>query len=94
MKREDLILEESTRVALITLDPGDVSPWHYHSSVRETVVCVSGKIMLEVASFVLASGEWREIGLGDKHSLSNPEAVPSIYLLVQRGIYDFVQTNP
>src|SRR5690554_2370610 len=43
MEREDLVLEESTRVALITLAAGEESPWHHHSAVTEQVVCVSGK---------------------------------------------------
>src|SRR5690554_5032053 len=41
MEREDLVLEESTRVALITLAAGEESPWHHHSAVTEQVVCVS-----------------------------------------------------
>lgn len=88
MEREDLVLEESSRVALITLAAGEESPWHHHSAVTEQVVCVSGKITLKLAEasmpVILSSGQRHQILPGVKHSLSNSEGVASTYLLVQR----------
>ena len=97
MEREDLVLEESTRVALITLAAGEESPWHHHSAVTEQVVCVSGKITLKLAPssmpVILSSGQRRQILPGVKHSLSNSERFASTYLLVQQGAYDFVPSS-
>jgi len=97
VKREDLVLEESTRVALITMVAGEESPWHHHSSVTEHVVCVSGKITLKMvstpASVILAPGEWHEIPPDVRHCLFNSEELASTYILVQRGAYDFVSSN-
>ena len=97
MEREDLVLEESSRVALITLAAGEESPWHHHSAVTEQVVCVSGKITLNLAQasmpVILSSGQRHQILPGVKHSLSNSEGIASTYLLVQQGAYDFVPSS-
>lgn len=97
MKREDLIAEENTRVALITLTAGEHSPWHHHSLVLENIICVTGRIRLKLesrpASVMLLPGQRHQISPGMVHSLSNPDEAVATYLLVQQGAYDFVQSK-
>lgn len=97
MKREDLVLEEGVRVALITLGAREGSPRHHHSSVIDDVVCVSGRITLNLtpisAPVILVPGQRYESPPGLEHWLLNPEDVTSTYLLVQRGADDFVTSN-
>jgi quercetin dioxygenase-like cupin family protein len=97
MEREDLVLEENSRVALISLAAGERSPSHYHSAAIEQVVCVRGKITLALTSssspVVLSPGQRLEILPGVKHSMANFEVTASTYLLVQQGQYDFVPSS-
>jgi len=98
MRRENLILTESARVASIDLEPGEESPWHHHTEVTEHVICLAGSIALHFGnrgeSVVLTPGERYAIAPGVVHTLVNAGREQSTYLLVQKGSYDFVPGNP
>jgi len=95
MNRICLIEEIEARVARITLEPGEISPRHYHSMVVENIVCLSGefKIMRSGSSSgqILSPGQLCEIPPKEEHYIINTSNSPSEYLLVQKGDYDFVQ---
>ena len=97
MTRIDLIKTDEARVARIFLDPGESSPAHYHSSVIENVVCLSGKIAIKFGTGsdqkLLTPGQICEIEQHIEHYLMNPSKAKSEYLLVQKGDYDFVPVN-
>lgn len=101
MRREELIRSGDARVAAIELEAGEVSPWHYHSRVTETVFGLQGEVRLEeargeagTAAVSLFPGQRHELAPGVIHRLSNPGAAKSVYLLVQKGHYDFVAVDP
>lgn len=97
MKREELIRTDDARVACIELEAGEVSPWHYHSGVTETVFGLRGAARLEVGVdgiiITLHPGQRHEVAPGVTHRLSNPGGTKSVYLLVQNGHYDFVAVD-
>lgn len=97
MKREELIRTDDARVASIELEAGEVSPWHYHSRVTETIFALRGEVRLEVgvdaSAITLHPGQRHEVAPGVRHRLSNPGGVHSVYLLVQNGHYDFVAVD-
>jgi quercetin dioxygenase-like cupin family protein len=88
---------EGARVARITLEPGEVSPNHYHTEVVENIVCLVGEIEIKFDSGnkteVLVPGKLFEINPKQPHYLINPSSSISEYLLIQKGIYDFVPTH-
>ena len=97
MTRIDLIKMEGARVARIALEPGEISPNHYHTDVVENIVCLAGELEIKYDSSnkteVLVPGNIFEIKPKEPHCLINLSSSISEYLLVQKGIYDFVQIH-
>lgn len=97
MTRIDLIKMEGARVARISLEPGEISSNHYHTEVIENIVCLAGKIEINFDSSnkkeVLVPGNVLEIKPKEPHFLVNLSGSTSEYLLIQKGIYDFVPTH-
>ena len=97
MTRIDLIKTNDARVARISLEPREISPAHYHSSVIENVVCLSGEIAIKIGAnndwHRLAPGQLIEVTQQVEHHLMNPSKSKSEYLLVQKGEYDFVPVD-
>jgi quercetin dioxygenase-like cupin family protein len=88
---------EGARVARISLEPGEFSPNHYHTEVVENIVCLAGELEIKLDSSskieVLVPGNIFEIKPKEPHFLINLSGSTSEYLLVQKGIYDFVPTH-
>jgi quercetin dioxygenase-like cupin family protein len=93
----DLIKTNEARVVRTCLDPGEISPAQYHSSVIESVVCLSGEIAIKIG----AASDWQRLSQGQmlgvmqqvEHYLMNPSNSKSEYLLVQKGDFDFVAVD-
>lgn len=95
--REDLIATSSARVAQITLQPREESPWHYHTELTEHVFCLQGTIHLEgrnpVRHMCLQTGDRCDVNALEEHRFVNATTTSSTYLLVQSGTYDFIPTE-
>ncbi len=94
MQREDLIDTDSVKVSSIEMAPGEQSPWHYHTYIRESVFCLRGRLLAASDAehgMVLTPGDRVDFSPGERHALHNMQAEPSAYLLVQRGRHDFIQ---
>jgi len=83
------------RVLLITLDPGDIVPWHYHSTITDRFFALEGVVVVETraprAHHALVAGAQIEIGPKTAHQVSNGGDGRARFVLVQGvGSYDFV----
>jgi len=95
--RKDFVMTANARVASITLDGNEASPWHHHNDVFERVICLLGAIEVQMsapdATRILHPGDMAEIESKRRHRLVNLRCDASDYLLVQSGRYDFVSTG-
>ena len=52
---------EDMRAVVLTLDPGQTVPWHYHSTITDSFVCLKGPMVVETRAprntYVLNPGE-------------------------------------
>ncbi|MGA0603047.1 cupin domain-containing protein [Caulobacter sp. KR2-114] len=74
--------------------PGEATPWHRHTAVRDLAICVTGAITVETrdppAVRVLDPGDRAETPAGAAHRLVNAGGVDAQVLLIQDGgAYDF-----
>jgi mannose-6-phosphate isomerase-like protein (cupin superfamily) len=92
--RELVAETDGLRVQVLTLGPGESIPWHWHSQVTDTMVCLEGAIEVETRapreSFRLAPGGRCTVPPKRAHIVRNVDAGRSRFLIVQGvGTYDF-----
>jgi quercetin dioxygenase-like cupin family protein len=92
--RQPVIETPDVRVTLMTLAPGEATPWHTHSAVTDTAFRLDGKVEVQArepeAVFRLAPGEPCVMPPGRPHRVANAGGSPCRLLLVQGvGPYDF-----
>ena len=85
---------ETMLVRQFIFAPGQSTPWHAHSSMRDLALCVTGEITLETRSpsrsLTLKPGERAETAPGAPHRLVNLGTADAQVLLIQDGgAYDF-----
>jgi quercetin dioxygenase-like cupin family protein len=104
-KREVIAETENLRVVLMTLAPGEATPWHHHTKITDTTFALTGAVRVEIetdADGVAEAGrvERRElfpgapcrIEPGTMHRVVNAGNDPCSFLLVQGlGRYDFIK---
>lgn len=83
------------RVTVLTLAAGECVPWHYHSEVTDSFVCLTGEVVVETraprASHVLAPGERCAVGPKTAHLVHGKDEAPCQFMIVQGvGVYDFM----
>ena len=102
-KREVIAETDNLRVVLMTLAPGEATPWHHHSEITDTTFALTGAVRVEIR---LETGperlERRElfpgapccIKPGTVHRVVNAGGDPCSFLLVQGlGKYDFLKAD-
>ncbi len=96
IKGTTIIAETSDLRALhITLAPGDVIPWHWHSHVTENFTCAKGILVVETraprAEHRLGPGERLTLAPKVAHRVANgADQGDCVFVLVQGiGPYDF-----
>ncbi len=85
-------------VRTLTLGPGEVVPWHYHTAVDDVIVCLSGQIEVRLRApspaITLNPGQRTTVTAGATHRVANLADTESEYLLIQGvGSYDFIATE-
>jgi quercetin dioxygenase-like cupin family protein len=83
------------RVSVLTLAAGQEVPWHYHSEITDSFVCLEGPIVVETRaprqSYRLEPGQRCAVPPRTAHHVQGVEGGPCKFLIVQGvGIYDFV----
>jgi len=86
------------RVTLMTLAPGEATPWHSHSVVADTAFRLDGEVEVQARgpeeNIRLAPGEPCRMEPGREHRVANAGSCPCRFLLVQGvGAYDFVKAR-
>jgi mannose-6-phosphate isomerase-like protein (cupin superfamily) len=93
---EDEILLETTDalVRILRLDPGQATPWHWHTEVDDQMVSLEGVISVEMRdpeeAVELPVGKSTRVARWRRHRVVNRGATLGRYLLIQGpGEYDF-----
>ena len=91
--RETVMEGEDMRVRVLTLDEGQCIPWHYHSEITDSFVCLEGPMVIETraprAEYVLGPGERCEVPPKVAHYVHGLDDGPFKFLIVQGvGVYD------
>ncbi len=93
---ETLIQTDNVRVRVLVLQPGQTTPWHYHTEVTDHMVGLSGDLLIRLRNpdqeIPLPAGSRCEIAVGLVHQVVNRDTdATAQYLLVQGvGHYDFI----
>jgi len=99
--RQSIVETPEVRVTLMTLAPGEATPWHRHSVVVDTAFRLDGEVAVEVRGpdvdsqterVALQPGAPCRVEPGRAHRVVNAGSGPCRFLLVQGvGVYDFVK---
>ena len=81
------------RASVLTLAAGQCVPWHYHSDITDSCVCLEGPMEVETraprAVHRLAPGERCEVAPKTAHTVRGQAGGPCKFLLMQGvGVYD------
>jgi quercetin dioxygenase-like cupin family protein len=83
------------RVTVLTLASGQCVPWHYHSQITDSFVCLDGPMVVETraprALHELSPGQRCAVPPKTAHYVHGKNDGPCRFLIVQGvGVYDFV----
>lgn len=83
------------RVTVLTLARGQCVPWHYHSEITDSFVCLEGPMVVETRAprhaYRLQPGERCTVPPKTAHYVAGEDGGPCRFLIVQGvGVYDFV----
>lgn len=87
------------RVQVFTLSAGEKVPWHYHTNITDTFVCIEGPMVVETrgprAIHELAPGDILAVPPKTPHEVQGRDGGPCQFTIVQAvGEYDFVPIGP
>jgi len=93
--RETVAEGADLRVVVLTLAQGQCVPWHYHSTITDSFVCLEGPMVVETraphAMHRLQPGERCAVAPKTAHYVHGECDRPCKFMLVQGvGIYDFM----
>ena len=82
------------RVQVLTLAAGECVPWHYHSEVTDSFVCLEGPMVVETraprAAHRLTPGQRCSVPPKTAHYVHGEDDGACQFLIVQGvGVYDF-----
>ncbi len=94
-RREDIAETAELRVQILTLGEGETVPWHYHSEVTDTFVCLDGPMVVETraprACHELAQGDRLAVPPMTAHEVRGKDGRGCRFVIVQGiGTYDFI----
>jgi quercetin dioxygenase-like cupin family protein len=93
--RETIAEGADLRVQVLTLAAGECVPWHYHSAITDSFVCLEGPMVVETrappAVHVLQPAQRCAVGPKTAHYVHGEDDGPCKFLIVQGvGVYDFM----
>ena len=91
--RETIMEGTDMRVRVLTLAELECIPWHYHSEITDSFVCLEGPMVVETraprAEYILQSGERCEVPPKVAHYVHGLNDGPFKFLIAQGvGVYD------
>lgn len=83
------------RVQVLTLAEGQCVPWHYHSEITDSFVCLEGPMVVETRaprhSYRLEPGKRCSVPPKTAHYVHGEDRGPCKFLIIQGvGTYDFI----
>src|SRR5437763_8018423 len=83
------------RVSILTLAAGQCVPWHYHTEISDSFVCLEGPMVVETRAprhvYRLVPGDRCAVPPKTAHYVHGEADGPCKFLIVQGvGVYDFV----
>lgn len=93
-RREVLAMTDTLRVNILTLAAGQEVPWHYHSEIADTFVCLDGALSVETRDpetrRFLGVGESCTVPPRTAHRVTGQRGGRVRFLIVQGvGTYDY-----
>jgi quercetin dioxygenase-like cupin family protein len=93
--RDPVMEGADMRVTVLTLAGSECIPWHYHSQINDSFVCLEGPMVVETraprAGYVLAPGQRCEVPPMVAHGVHGLDDGPFKFLIIQGvGVYDNV----
>jgi len=93
--RETVADGVDVRVQVLTMAAGENVPWHYHTEITDTFVCLEGTCVVETraprAEHVLEPGDRCAVPPNTAHLVHGLDDGPCKFLIVQGvGVYDFM----
>ena len=94
MTDEVLLKTTDALVRILKLDPGQATPWHWHTEVDDQMACLEGVVSIEMSdpdeTVEVHVGQLRKVCQRRRHRVVNAGVTVSRYLLIQGpGEYDF-----
>ena len=83
------------RVQILTLAAGEEIPWHYHTEVTDSFICLEGPMLVETRAprhdHRLTVGERCEVPANTAHRVSGTGGSACRFVIVQGiGAHDFI----
>ncbi|MSP00230.1 MAG: cupin domain-containing protein [Acetobacteraceae bacterium] len=93
--RETVMEGADMRAVVLTLDAGQCIPWHYHSTITDAFVCLTGPMVVETRAprnaYTLNPGERCAVPPMTAHHVHGSNDGPCSFLILQgAGEYDNV----
>lgn len=96
LESRELVAEgRDLRVQVLTLAAGQRVPWHKHSEVTDSFVCLEGEVVIETRLpnqvAALAPGQRFAVGPGIAHMVQGRDGARCKFMIIQGvGVYDFI----
>lgn len=96
LEHRELVAEGADlRVQVLTLAAGQCVPWHFHSEITDSFVCLEGVVRIETrapdASVCLHPGERTAVGPNSAHRVSGMDDGRCKVMVIQGvGVYDYI----
>ena len=89
---------EDMRAVVLTLDRGQTVPWHYHSTITDSFVCLKAPMVMETRAprntYVLNAGERCTVPPMTAHHVHGLDGGPCQFMVLQgTGVYDNVRVG-
>jgi quercetin dioxygenase-like cupin family protein len=90
---------EDMRAVVLTLDQGQTVPWHYHSTINDSFVCLKGPMVVVETrapgnTYVLNAGERCVVPPKTAHHVHGLNGGPCQFMVLQGiGVYDNVRVG-
>lgn len=90
---------DELRVQILTLEPDEEIPWHYHTNVTDTFVCLEGPMTVATrapnATHDLGIGDTFEVPPNTPHQVEGQDRGRCRFVIVQGiGRYDYFPLGP
>lgn len=96
LESRELVAEgKDLRVQVLTLSAGQCVPWHKHSEVTDSFVCLDGETVIETRLpnqvAALQPGQRFAVGPGVAHMVQGKNGSRCKFMIIQGvGVYDFI----